>query len=107
MIGGLIETGTKIPYTMSGISNLFFQGVFIQIAGQGLIIFGLSKIRVQFSSLILLVQPLTAAILAIYLFNEMLLIQQIIGAIILLIGIYLAGTSEKKLKLNDRFNKNS
>ncbi len=107
LLGGLIETGTKIPYTMSGISNLFFQGVFIQIAGQGLIIFGLSKIRVQFSSLILLVQPLTAAILAIYLFNEMLLIQQIIGAIILLIGIYLAGASEKKLKLNDRFNKNS
>lgn len=98
LIGGLIETGTKIPLTTSGISNLIFQGVFIQIAGQGLIIFGLSKIRVQFSSLILLIQPLTAAILAIYLFNEMLLIQQIIGAIILLIGIYLAGISEKKLK---------
>ena len=95
-LGSLLETGHAFPETALGWSNILFQGLFIQIAGQGLIIYGLSLIRVQFSSLILLIQPLTAAFLAFLLFQEMFLIQQIFGAIILLIGIYLAGISDQK-----------
>ena len=95
-LGSLLEVGQSSPETVLGWSNILFQGFFIQIAGQGLIIYGLSLIRVQFSSLILLVQPLTAAFLAFLLFQEMFLMQQIFGAIILLIGIYLAGISDQK-----------
>ena len=95
-LGSLLEIGHAFPETALGWSNILFQGLFIQIAGQGLIIYGLSLIRVQFSSLILLIQPLTAAFLAFLLFQEMFLIQQIFGAIILLIGIYLAGISDQK-----------
>tara|TARA_B100000963_G_scaffold342722_1_gene343857 strand:- start:277 stop:1155 length:879 start_codon:yes stop_codon:yes gene_type:complete len=95
-LGSLLEIGQTIPETIFGWSNILFQGLFIQITGQGLIIYGLTLIRVQFSSLILLIQPLTATFLAFLLFKEMFLMQQIFGAIILLVGIYLAGISDQK-----------
>ena len=90
------ESGQIIPITLYGWFNISSQALFVQIAGQGLIIYGLSLIRVQFSSLILLIQPLTAAFLGFLLFQEMFLFQQIFGAIILLVGIYLAGISDQK-----------
>ena len=90
------ESGQIIPTTLFGWLNVTSQALFIQIAGQGLIIYGLSLIRVQFSSLILLLQPLTAALLGFLFFQEMFLMQQIFGAIILLVGIYLAGVSDQK-----------
>ena len=90
------ESGQIIPTTLFGWLNVTSQALFIQIAGQGLIIYGLSLIRVQFSSLILLLQPLTAAFLGFLFFEEMFLMQQIFGAIILLVGIYLAGVSDQK-----------
>ena len=101
LAGSFVETGALVPYSYNGWINLIFQGLFIQIAGQGSIIFGLSLLRVQFSSLILLLQPLTAALLAIMFFGEMFLNQQIFGAIILLVGIYLAGISDKKIRNKD------
>lgn len=101
LAGSFVESGASVPYSYNGWINLIFQGLFIQIAGQGSIIFGLSLLRVQFSSLILLLQPLTAALLAIMFFGEMFLNQQIFGAIILLVGIYLAGISDKKIRNKD------
>ncbi len=101
LAGSFVESGALVPYSYNGWINLIFQGLFIQIAGQGSIIFGLSLLRVQFSSLILLLQPLTAALLAIMFFGEMFLNQQIFGAIILLVGIYLAGISDKKIRNKD------
>ena len=48
----------------------------------------------QFTSLLAL-QVLTAAILSMFL-NELLLFQQILGGIIWIIGIYIAGLNERK-----------
>ena len=53
------------------------------------------------SSLLLLFQPITATILGAYFFSETLLIGQLIGVIILLIGIYLAGLSERLRETNE------
>ena len=60
-----------------------------------------AKIRPQLSSLLLLFQPITATILGAYFFSETLLIGQLIGVIILLIGIYLAGLSERLRETNE------
>ena len=55
----------------------------------------ISKNKPQISSLLLLFQPVTATILGVYFFSETLLLGQFIGVIILLIGIYFAGLSER------------
>ena len=89
------------PYSVIGWLNFLGQAIFVQILGQGLVIYGLSKIRPQLSSLLLLFQPITATILGAYFFSETLLIGQLIGVIILLIGIYLAGLSERLRETNE------
>ena len=93
---GFFESGIKFPISLQGVGNLLLQSTLVQIIGQGLVIYGLSQISAQFTSLILLLQVLTAAILSIFLFNELLLFQQILGGIILIIGIYIAGLNERK-----------
>ena len=93
---GFFETGIKFPISLQGAGNLLLQSTLVQIIGQGLVIYGLSQISAQFTSLILLLQVLTAAILSMFLFNELLLFQQILGGIILIIGIYIAGLNERK-----------
>ena len=54
------------------------------------------------SSLLLLFQPITATILGAYFFSEILLFGQLIGVIILLIGIYFAGLSERLREINEK-----
>ena len=100
-IAGLFELDNAIPYSIFGWFNFLGQAIFVQILGQGLVIYGLSKIRPQLSSLLLLFQPITATILGAYFFSETLLIGQLIGVIILLLGIYLAGLSERLREIND------
>ena len=94
-IGSLLELDNPFPETYLGWSNFLGQAIFVQIMGQGLVIYGLSKIKPQISSLLLLFQPVTATILGVYFFSETLLLGQFFGVIILLIGIYFAGLSER------------
>ena len=100
-VASLFELDNAIPYSIFGWFNFLGQAIFVQILGQGLVIYGLSKIRPQLSSLLLLFQPITATILGAYFFSETLLIGQLIGVIILLLGIYLAGLSERLREIND------
>ena len=101
-IASLYELDNPIPYSVFGWFNFLGQAIFVQILGQGLVIYGLSKIRPQLSSLLLLFQPITATILGAYFFSEMLLFGQLIGVIILLIGIYFAGLSEGLREINEK-----
>ena len=94
-MGSLLELDRPFPSSYLGWSNFLGQAIFVQIMGQGLVIYGLSKIKPQISSLLLLFQPVTATILGVYFFSETLLLGQFIGVIILLIGIYFAGLSER------------
>lgn len=94
-IGSLFEIDNPFPNSYLGWINFLGQAVFVQIMGQGLVIYGLSRIKPQISSLLLLFQPVSATILGIYFFSETLLIGQFIGVIILLVGIYFAGLSER------------
>jgi drug/metabolite transporter (DMT)-like permease len=58
-----------------------------------LITHGIGKISASEGSIGLLMQPITATILAVFLFNEILNITQIIFVFVSLFGIYLARTS--------------
>jgi drug/metabolite transporter (DMT)-like permease len=59
-------------------------------AGQGLIAYALASLPAAFSSLSLLFQPVMAALFAWILLSESLVPLQVLGALVVLVGIYLA-----------------
>jgi drug/metabolite transporter (DMT)-like permease len=59
-------------------------------AGQGLIAYALAHLPAAFSSVSLLFQPVMAAVFAWLLLAEPLIAAQVAGAVVVLLGIYLA-----------------
>ncbi len=58
--------------------------------GQSLIAFSLAHLPAAFSSVVLLMQPVIAAILAVIILHEAPVLWQVLGGLIVLIGIYIA-----------------
>ena len=79
-----------IPETNTGWGILISLAWISHVGGQGLIVYALAHLSTAFSSVSLLVQPVFAAMLAWYLFAEILTPLQISGGMIVLFGIYLA-----------------
>jgi drug/metabolite transporter (DMT)-like permease len=86
----LLSGDALIPQTSSGWIILFALAWISHIGGQGLIAYALAHLSTAFSSVSLLVQPVAAAIMAWVLFAEFLTALQIVGGMIVLLGIYLA-----------------
>ena len=78
------------PVTLTGWGFLIALAAGPQVFGQGLIAWALAHLPVAFASVSLLVQPVTAALVAWALFGEHIGLQQGIGAVIVLAGIMLA-----------------
>lgn len=98
---GLVTAAALLPITLLSGESLFFhnlQGWVIliglalisQVAGQSLIAFALAHLQASFSSVALLVQPLTAALLAWLLLNEAIGTWQVFGGLLVLFGILVA-----------------
>ena len=79
-----------LPVTLAGWGFLIALAAGPQVFGQGLIAWALAHLPVAFTSVSLLVQPVTAALVAWALFGEHIGLQQGIGAVIVLGGIMLA-----------------
>ncbi len=79
-----------LPQTLYGWAILIGLGVISHAGGQGLITYALAHLPVAFSALGLLLQPIGAAVIAWWLFDEGLMGWQWLGAAIILVGIYLA-----------------
>ena len=86
----LIEGGDIFPSSNFEWINLLLLAVLCQLGGQYLITHAIGKISASEGSIGLLMQPITATILAAFLFNEILNITQIIFVFVALFGIYLA-----------------
>ena len=86
----LIQGGNMIPTSKFEWINLLSLAFLCQFGGQYFITHGIGKISASEGSIGLLMQPITATILAAFLFNEILNITQIIFVFIALFGIYLA-----------------
>ena len=69
---------------------LLIYAIFSQTLAQGLITAGISKVSAHLSSLVLLMQPISATIYGWLLLGEMLTLVQIFGGFIVLIAIYMA-----------------
>ena len=86
----MIEDGNLIPSSSFEWLNLILMAFLCQFGGQYFITHAIGKISASGASIGLLMQPLTATILAAIIFLEILTSLQIVFALISLFGIYLA-----------------
>ena len=84
------SSGLNLPQSNFEWVNLLLMAFLCQFGGQFLITFGIGNISASSGSIGLLMQPLTATILAAFIFSEILNLIQIIFVFITLLGIYLA-----------------
>ena len=86
----LLENAPFIPINKLDWTNMFLLAFLCQFGGQFLITFGIGKISSSEGSIGLLMQPLTATVLAAIIFNEILNFIQILFILVTFIGLYLA-----------------
>tara|TARA_B100001175_G_scaffold181586_1_gene154123 strand:+ start:62060 stop:62959 length:900 start_codon:yes stop_codon:yes gene_type:complete len=86
----IIEGGNIFPASSFEWINLLLLAVLCQLGGQYFITHAIGKISASNGSIGLLMQPITATILAAILFNEVLNMIQVIFVMVAMIGIYLA-----------------
>ncbi len=79
-----------LPDTMQGVTALITLGVFSHAGGQGLLALALGSLSAVFSSLVIFVEALAAAVLGWAVFNEVLSPMQYVGAILIMAGIWVA-----------------
>ncbi len=82
--------GAPVPATMRDWMLLLALVLFGQVAGQGLVTIALQRLPVSSSSLVLLIQPVVAAIFSWLLLNEALSPLQIFGVFLVLVSIFMA-----------------
>ena len=92
----ILEGGTIYPESNFEWTNLFLMAFLCQFGGQYFITYAIGKISASGASIGLLMQPLTATILAIFFFSEFLNMLQIMFVLITLFGIYLARSTITK-----------
>lgn len=86
----LLSREILLPLDFRGWLVLLGLALLIHIGGQGLIAFALAHLPATFSSVTLLLQPVMAAIFAWLILTETLGSRQILGGLIVLVGIFLA-----------------
>lgn len=79
---------TMLPRTLDGWLLLVGLGLFVQIGGQGLIAYGVGRLPIVVSTVLLWMQPLVAAALSWIMFGEALGPAAFVGAALVLAGIY-------------------
>lgn len=79
-----------LPADLSGFAAPLFLAIFIQVIGQGLIILGLGHTSAGIAGILVVVQPVVAAAVSWPLFNEPLAALQVVGAILILIGMVIS-----------------
>ncbi len=86
----LISGQSLIPATMTGVMALLALGFISHSGGQGLLSVALGSLSATFSSLVIFVEALAAALLGWLVFDEHLTIVQFAGALLILLGIWIA-----------------
>lgn len=86
--------GEKIlPDTAGGWAMLVGLGLVVQVGGQGLIAYGVGRLPIAISTVLLWMQPLVAAVLSWILFHEALGPLAFLGAALVLAGVYVVQRS--------------
>ena len=90
----LIEADTFFPSSYKGWMVLIAYAVISQTLASGLITYGISKVSAHLSSLVLLIQPIAAAVFGWLILSEAISLLQGFGGAIVLVAIYLAATKD-------------
>jgi len=77
-----------LPHSMNGWLLLAALGLIVQVAGQGLIAYGVARLPIAMSTVLLWMQPLVAAVLSWIMFGEALTALALVGAVLILAGVY-------------------
>ena len=86
----LVSGDTMVVRTPAGWAVMFALAAGPQVLGQGLIAWALAHLPASFVSVSLLVQPIIAASVAWFLFDERIGVQQAVGAVVVVAGITIA-----------------
>ncbi|MCA8885632.1 MAG: DMT family transporter [Hyphomonadaceae bacterium] len=78
-----------MPQTWFGWALVIGLGLLVQICGQGLIAYGVGRLPIVISTVLLWMQPVVAAVLSWILFGEALSAVALLGAALVLAGIFL------------------
>lgn len=79
-----------LPHSMEGWGVVVALALVSQVLGQGLIAWGLAHVPATIGAVVLLLQPIVAALLAWVLFGEALGGPEFMGALVILLGIHIA-----------------
>ena len=90
----LIEADSFFPSSYKGWMVLIAYAVISQTLASGLITYGISKVTAHLSSLVLLIQPIAAAVFGWLILSEAISLMQGFGGAIVLVAIYLATTKD-------------
>lgn len=85
-----IFEGIQYPKSFLEFLPLIGLALITQVLGQGILSYSLGKLNVTLASILVLLQPVIAAIYSYFIFKEILSFQEIIGIFIILIGIFIA-----------------
>ncbi|HYD87030.1 MAG TPA: DMT family transporter [Vitreimonas sp.] len=79
-----------LPHSLQGWLILIGLGVVVQVGGQGLIAYGVGRLPILISTVLLWMQPLAAAVLSWLIFGEALGPLALFGAALILAGLFVA-----------------
>ena len=88
-ITSLSVEGIPIPYGINELIPLVGLTLFLQVIGHNLLAHCQGKINVNLSSIICLSQPAIASIYSFLIFSETISAKEVIGIIIVMMGVYL------------------
>lgn len=94
-VAALLEAGPVLPPSWAAMGPVVALAVVAQGIGQGAVAFGLARLPASFGSVVLLLQPVIAALLAWPLFGEAPGATQALGAAAVLTGIALAQQAQR------------
>jgi drug/metabolite transporter (DMT)-like permease len=86
----LLAGDALLPATVSGYSALVSLGVISHAGGQGMLAFALGALTAAFSSLVIFVEAIAAAVLGLLIFGETMGPLQVAGSCLILGGVWLA-----------------
>ncbi|MHC5217369.1 DMT family transporter [Enterococcus sp. LJL128] len=102
-IGGATE-GIQHPEIWADFWPLIGLAVLLQVFGHNLLAYCQGKVNVNLSSIICLAQPAIASIYSLFIFSEKLSFSELVGIVIIIIGVYLvkAQYTAKKKTVNNK-----
>jgi drug/metabolite transporter (DMT)-like permease len=90
LVVALALDGRVLPQTLPGLASLVAMAVISHAGGQGLLAIALGRLPATFSSLVIFLEAVVAAVCAWVLLGEALALVQMLGGALILVGIWIA-----------------